>query len=150
MRRPHIIGILLGLALGSAVGLSAFTFIYARGYSYATNDPNACANCHVMKDHYDAWTRSSHHAVAVCNDCHTPHDLPGKYLVKALNGLHHSTAFTTGNYPDVLRITPRNAAVTERACRHCHQDMVDAVDHHGRLGDDLSCTRCHSTVGHMQ
>lgn len=150
MRRPYIIGSLVGLALGSAAGLSAFTFIYARGYSYATNDPNACANCHVMQDHYDAWTRSSHHAVAACNDCHTPHDLPGKYLVKALNGLHHPSAFTTGHYPDVLRITPRNAAVTEQACRHCHQDMVDAVDHHGRQSADLSCTRCHSTVGHMQ
>jgi formate-dependent nitrite reductase cytochrome c552 subunit len=35
-----------------------------------TNDPAACANCHVVKDQYDGWLKSSHRAVAVCSDCH--------------------------------------------------------------------------------
>ena len=30
--------------LGMAGGLGLFTFGYARGYSYLTNDPGACAN----------------------------------------------------------------------------------------------------------
>jgi hypothetical protein len=30
---------------------STYTFVYAKGYSYLTNDPGACANCHIMADH---------------------------------------------------------------------------------------------------
>ncbi|NPV47096.1 MAG: cytochrome c nitrite reductase small subunit [Armatimonadetes bacterium] len=150
MRYPYLLGIFLGVSSGSLAGLGAFTFIYARGYSYAANNPTACANCHVMRQHYDTWARSSHHNVAVCNDCHTPHNLVGKLWIKGVNGYHHSAAFTTGRYPDNIRIKPRNAAVTEAACRHCHEDFVAAVDVTRRHGDELSCARCHSTVGHLQ
>jgi cytochrome c nitrite reductase small subunit len=150
MRKLIALGVVAGVAIGTAGGLGVFTFFYARGWSYATNDPTACANCHVMRDHFNAWTRSSHHAVAVCNDCHTPHNIVGKLATKGLNGWHHSLAFTTGNFPDAIRIKPRNAAVTEGACRHCHESIVHAVDTRPRPGDKLSCTRCHSTVGHLQ
>jgi cytochrome c nitrite reductase small subunit len=115
-------------AFGLAAGLGVFTFGYARGASYLTNDPAACANCHVMSEHFAAWQKGSHHATATCNDCHTPHDLVGKYTTKALNGFWHSFYFTTGRYPDPLRITERNRRVTEQACRHCHQPIVDAID----------------------
>ena len=57
------------VCLGLLIGLGGYTFAYARGYSYLTNDPAACANCHIMRDHFDAWTRSSHAAIAACNDC---------------------------------------------------------------------------------
>jgi cytochrome c nitrite reductase small subunit len=96
------------IALGLAVGLGAFTFAYARGYSYLTNDPEACGNCHIMSEHLAAWNKSTHHAVATCNDCHTPHNIVGKYTVKAKNGFWHSFYFTTGRYPDPLRITEGN------------------------------------------
>ena len=154
-------------AVGLAVGLGAFTFVYAKGYSYLTNDPAACANCHVMSEHFAAWQKASHKTVATCNDCHTPHDLVGKYSVKAQNGFWHSFYFTTGNYPDPLRITPRNRRVTERACRDCHQEMVAAIeprahdaprDSAGRAipvatvsahsDEEASCIRCHTYVGH--
>ena len=55
--------------VGVAGGLGLYTFVYAKGYSYITNDPAACANCHVMNDQYDGWLKSSHRAIAVCNDC---------------------------------------------------------------------------------
>jgi cytochrome c nitrite reductase small subunit len=45
-------GIALGISLGTAIGIGAYTFIYAKGYSYLSNDPGACANCHVMQEHY--------------------------------------------------------------------------------------------------
>src|SRR5688500_6326454 len=92
--------IISALTLGLAAGLGAFTFVYARGYSYLTNDPAACGNCHIMREHLDAWTKSTHRAVATCNDCHTPHDVLGKYTVKAKNGFWHSFYFTTGRFPD--------------------------------------------------
>ena len=131
------------------MAVGAYTFIYARGYSYLTNDPRACANCHIMQDHFNAWSRSSHHAVAVCNDCHTPPGIVGKYATKGINGFHHSVAFTTGRFPEPLRITPRNAAVTEKACRKCHSEIVQAIESH-RQSEQLSCIRCHSTVGHLE
>jgi len=119
------------LILGLAAGLGAYTFLYAKGASYLTNDPAACANCHVMREHYDAWVKSSHRAVAVCNDCHTPHALLPKYATKASNGFWHSFAFTTGRFPDPLRIKPRSREVTEGACRGCHGDVVAAIESTG-------------------
>ena len=146
--------VLLAAALlaGLSIGVGSYTFVYARGYSYLTNDPGACANCHIMRDHFDAWARSSHQAVAVCNDCHTPPGVFPKYLTKARNGFWHSFYFTTGRYPDPLRITTRNHMVTELACRHCHGELTHAIDwvRPGGASDALRCTGCHNEVGHIE
>ena len=154
--KTHMAALAAAIGAGLAVGLGTFTFGYARGASYLTNDPAACANCHVMTEHFQAWSKSSHHAVAVCNDCHAPHDLIGKYATKARNGFWHSFFFTTGRYPDPLRITLRNRDVTEGTCRFCHADIVDQIDapaaaHGGARGADAatSCIRCHAYVGHL-
>ena len=138
--------------VGVLIGIGAYTFVYAKGYSYLTNDPQACANCHVMQDHFDAWTRASHRSVAVCNDCHTPPGLAPKYWTKAQNGFWHSFYFTTGRYPDPLRITPRNHQVTEQACRKCHSELTLAIDpSHADTGrGGLTCTSCHNDVGHIE
>ena len=145
---------LIGIAviLGITVGVGTYTFAYARGYSYLTNDPQACANCHIMRGHYDAWTRASHRAVAVCNDCHTPPGLVPKYVTKAQNGFWHSFYFTTGRFPDPIRITPRNQQVTEMACRKCHAEITSAIDpaHTINPAGGLSCTKCHNDVGHIE
>jgi hypothetical protein len=42
------VAVALGLAVGLLVGIDGYTFIYARGYSYLTNDPAACVNCHML------------------------------------------------------------------------------------------------------
>jgi len=140
----------LGLAMGLAAGLGGYTFVYARGASYLTNDPAACANCHVMNEHYSGWLRSSHRSVATCNDCHTPASVVGKYATKASNGFWHSFAFTTGRFPDPLRIKPHNRDIAERACRKCHQEVVSAMDTARMDAGVLSCVRCHGAVGHPQ
>jgi cytochrome c nitrite reductase small subunit len=147
------LALLLGALLGVAVGVGAYTFGYARGASYFTNDPAACANCHVMNEQYDGWRKSSHHAVAVCNDCHTPPGFLPKYFTKASNGFWHSFYFTTGDFPDPIRIRPRNREVTEAACRKCHQDIVEAIDvaHGAAHGQERAeCLRCHNSVGHAE
>ncbi|HUE81193.1 MAG TPA: cytochrome c nitrite reductase small subunit [Pyrinomonadaceae bacterium] len=138
---------LLGISIGLAAGVGGYTFIYAKGYSYLTNDPAACANCHIMNEHYNAWLKSSHRAVAVCNDCHTPPRVIAKYVTKASNGFWHSFAFTTGYFHEPLRITHRNFEIAEQACRKCHQEIVEAIDHQ-IANESLSCVRCHSSVGH--
>ena len=168
MQRGMVLALVASGLVGMAAGLGVFTFGYARGYSYLTNDPAACANCHIMSEHFAAWSKGSHHAVATCNDCHTPHNLLGKYAVKGMNGFWHSFYFTTGRYPDPLRITERNRTVTEHACRYCHAEITDAIDHGPgtisaasqtggvhllrpsppRAAEPISCIRCHKYVGH--
>jgi cytochrome c nitrite reductase small subunit len=143
--------VVIALLVGVMIGLGGYTFIYARGYSYLQNDPAACANCHVMREQFDGWVKSSHRSVAVCNDCHTPHDVVGKDLTKMRNGFWHSFYFTTGAFHEPIRILPRDRAITENACRSCHADIVQAMNvparHQGLV--DISCIRCHSSVGHM-
>ncbi len=148
VRAPSIAAFALASTIGLGIGVGGYTFVYAKGASYLTNDPAACANCHIMGDHYAAWLKSSHRAVAGCNDCHTPPGLVPKLATKASNGFWHSFAFTTGRHPDPLCIKPRNRAVTERACRKCHQEIVEAIEAPGQ--GELSCVRCHEAVGHLE
>ena len=142
----------LAVLAGLVIGIGLYTFVYAKGYSYLTNSPQACANCHVMQTQYDAWIKSSHHSVATCNDCHTPHNLIGKYAVKASNGFFHSFYFTTGFYPDNIRITNFDHKVAESACRRCHENITQAIDGNVVHGSakGLECTRCHTSVGHSE
>jgi cytochrome c nitrite reductase small subunit len=145
----RLLALSVAAAIGVAAALGGYTFVYARGYSYLTNDPQACANCHIMQNHYSAWLKSSHRAVAACNDCHTPPGLVPKYLVKAENGFRHSLAFTTGRFPEPLRITPADRRVAEKACRKCHEAIVQAIEGHDEQGR-TECVRCHATVGHLE
>jgi len=141
--------VLLGIAIGALAGVGGYTFVYAKGASYLTNDPRACMNCHVMQEQYDGWINGSHRNVATCNDCHTPHDFFGKYTTKALNGYNHSLAFTTGNFHEPIQINARNKAITEASCRSCHADIVQQIDSHPIMDEKMSCVRCHDSVGHM-
>jgi cytochrome c nitrite reductase small subunit len=138
--------------MGLAAGVGVFTFHYAKGASYLGHDPAACANCHVMQPQFDAWLKSSHRSVAVCNDCHAPHEPIPKLAIKALNGFRHSLMFTVGGFHEPIQITPLNRSVTEHACRSCHEDVVAAmlaVEPHGGGHDpEVSCIRCHGSVGH--
>jgi cytochrome c nitrite reductase small subunit len=139
----------LGLAIGASVGVGSYTFIYAEGYSYLLDAPSACANCHVMNEQYDGWLKSSHHAVATCNDCHTPAGALAKYTTKAVNGFWHSFAFTTGGFHEPIRITSRNRAITEGACAKCHEDVVRSLSATHPSTEAFSCIRCHASVGHL-
>lgn len=144
---PTVVRALLALLFGAVVGLGLFTAVYAEGASYLSDNPSSCRNCHVMQDVYDAWARGPHHAVATCNDCHTPHEFPDKYVVKALNGWNHSVAFTLDRFPQPIRITPLNKQVALRSCQYCHGDFVGMVNH--REQRELEdCTRCHEATGH--
>ena len=101
-----------------------------------------------MQAHLDSWQASSHHTVAVCNDCHLPHDFIGKWVTKADNGFFHSLAFTLQNYHDPIQIKPRNARVAQASCLHCHQDVVHAMFPAGDETDMQSCVHGHQQVGH--
>jgi cytochrome c nitrite reductase small subunit len=145
--------IAVSLIVGAALGIGAYTYIYADGASYMSNASEVCANCHVMEDHYAAWMKSSHSGVATCNDCHTPPGTVSKYVTKARSGWNHASAFTVGGFPDRLLISESGARVTEQACRSCHEQMTVAIRQghggaRGEHGDGVSCVRCHADVGH--
>jgi cytochrome c nitrite reductase small subunit len=143
--------IALAVAFGALLGLGFFTFDYAAGTSYLSNDPKACVNCHIMRDEYNGWTKSSHHAVATCNDCHVPPHFPAKYIAKSRNGWNHSRAFTMQDFPEPIMITRKNAEILQDNCLRCHGDFVHEIvpgsssptDPHG-----VQCVHCHATVGH--
>jgi len=146
-----VVSVAAAVLVGATLGVGVFTFGYADGAAYLTNNPQACANCHVMQGHLDAWVKSSHGRFATCNDCHAPHDLLGKYYCKGRNGMFHSWAFTTGLFPDEIQITSYNRRVVEGACRHCHGQIthqIDPLPTRAGVVETISCLHCHATVGH--
>ena len=141
----------VAVLLGAVLGLGIYTFTYARGWAYVSDDSSACANCHVMNEQYDGWIKSSHRSVAVCNDCHVPHDFVGKYTTKARNGFWHSYYFTTGTFPEPIRATSATRDIAEANCRRCHEAIVAAIGIPAGAGtSSISCVRCHVSVGHME
>lgn len=148
LTRDNILLAAAVFVVGSLVGVGVFTFVFARGLSYLSDDPKACINCHVMERQYSGWIAGSHAHVATCNDCHAPHDnLVSKYIVKADNGFWHGLKFTTGDYPENIEIRQSNRDVTNQACLYCHADMTSNM----RIsagGEQIDCTSCHRDVGH--
>jgi cytochrome c nitrite reductase small subunit len=146
LRKPAIVAAML---MGVTAGVGLFTFNYAEGLSYFSSDPRACINCHIMNEQYDSWTKASHHAVAVCVDCHLPHDTLPRLLAKADNGYHHSMGFTLNDFHEPIMIKPRNLRIVQENCLNCHQDMVHALVA-GATTDAqaVSCIHCHASVGH--
>jgi cytochrome c nitrite reductase small subunit len=141
--------LLLAVLIGALTGVGGYTFYYAQGSSYLSNDPHTCANCHIMRPQFDSWQKASHHGFATCNDCHVPHDFVGKWLTKMSNGYHHSEAFTLQNFHEPIQIRPGNAAVLNANCLECHRDFVREITAHRVIRDEeLYCVRCHDGVGH--
>ena len=114
----------MAVAVGILGGLGTFTVGYGNGLSYLTNDPTACANCHL------------------------PHNFVGKWLTKADNGFFHALAFTTGDFHEPIQIKARNRRVTQGACLHCHSELANALLPAEHGGDMQLCVHCHSDVGH--
>jgi cytochrome c nitrite reductase small subunit len=139
----------LALALGTAAGIGTFTFQYAEGLSYLSTDPKACVNCHIMQPQYDGWQKASHHAVAVCVDCHLPRSFIGKYLVKTENGWRHGKLFTTQKFAEPIFVQEAGRRVLQENCTSCHGGLVHDLGPRGGQGA-VECIHCHAGVGHGQ
>lgn len=141
--------IILAMILGVLLGLSTFTFEYAKGLSYFSTDPRACANCHIMQSQFNSWQKASHHTSATCVECHLPHDFIGKYIAKAENGYHHSRGFTLQDFHEPIMIKEKNRQILQQNCLRCHadlvQDMVSGVTHDVTA---VQCIHCHVSTGH--
>jgi cytochrome c nitrite reductase small subunit len=135
--------------IGIPVGIGAFTFVYAKGFSYLSTDPRACVNCHVMNPQYDAWLKSGHRHTATCVDCHLPAHGLAKWVAKADHGFRHSAAFTLQNFKEPIEITPRDRVLVQENCVRCHGAFVHAIAvGPGPTGEELDCMHCHTGAGH--
>lgn len=149
-RRASKAGLVLCVLLGVLFGLGAYTAKYAEATSYLSDDPTSCINCHVMREHYDAWAKSQHHAVANCNDCHVPASTVPRYATKALHGWRHSKAFTLQNFHEPIQITPEDLRIVEVNCVRCHSEVASHMSAlPGPRGvESTNCTHCHASAGH--
>lgn len=144
-------GVVLALVVtvGVGAGVGGYTFRYANGLSYLSSDPKACVNCHIMRSEYDGWQKASHHTVAVCVDCHLPHEFVPKYLAKAENGFRHSKEFTAQTFEEPITIKARGKVILQENCVRCHGDLVHQMNMGSPEGPGgVACVHCHSQVGH--
>ena len=146
MRRTGV-AIFIACLLGIPAGVGAFTFVYAKGFSYLSTDPRACVNCHIMTPQYDAWQKSGHRHTAICVACHLPDAGIAKWVAKADHGFRHSVAFTLQNFKEPIEITPRDREIVRVNCVRCHEAFVHAVAA-SPPRQDLDCLHCHAGAGH--
>jgi cytochrome c nitrite reductase small subunit len=147
-RTARALPLALAVCLGVAAGVGGYTFRYAEGLSYFKTDPKACVNCHIMQPQYDAWQKSSHHQVAVCIDCHLPHDFIPKYLAKAENGWRHGEKFTTQLFVEPIVVQAKGRAILQDNCTRCHADVAHQITGGPGVHEQLACVHCHWGVGH--
>jgi len=138
---PLIIAVLtLAVVFGVGMYVTDFT-------AYLGSNPATCNNCHVMDAVYEGWYHSSHHEWATCTDCHTPHALIPKYIVKAESGYHHVTAFAFGKIPNAIRAKESSKKTVQENCIRCHAETVDNILG-GSMAFDRNCFDCHREVSH--
>lgn len=148
----------LFILAGIVCGLGAYIIYMSRAYSYLSDDPAACINCHIMTPYYQSWNHSSHAQWATCNDCHVPHDnIVSKYAFKAKDGLYHAAVFTINAEPNVIRPREASYEVIMNNCIRCHTElntefvktgMIDYAD--TQSGKGKACWDCHTEVPHTK
>lgn len=133
---------------GAALLIVAGTLMYASDFTvYLGSDPTACNNCHVMDAAYEGWYHGGHKLWATCGDCHTPHDVIPKYIVKSQSGFNHVSAFTLGHIPNAIRAKESSREVIQENCIRCHAETVSAIAD-GVMNADRYCFECHRSVAH--
>lgn len=139
--------ILIILSVLFVFGIVYF-FFFQNGVSYFTDKPEACLNCHVMQVPFDTWTKSSHAAVATCNDCHLSRGFTAKTVEKIKNGFVHSKALVLKAYKEPLTIHSENKPIVQKNCARCHGETTQTNENHEGMDASTNCLTCHAQVGH--
>ncbi len=153
---PRSWAIAFTLLIATFCALGVYTIYVSRAWSYISDEPATCVNCHVMSSQYASWFHSSHRERAVCNDCHVPQDnVFNKYAFKAMDGLYHSYVFTIKGEPDVIRAKEASSGVIMDNCIRCHTDLNTTMVNTGKVcfadtqeGKGKACWDCHREVAH--
>ncbi|MEK6794764.1 MAG: cytochrome c nitrite reductase small subunit [Spirochaetota bacterium] len=136
---------------GVFTGLGAAGFYLSSIWSYASDSPSACVNCHIMGPQYATWAHSSHRERAHCNDCHVPHNnIANHYFFKAKDGSRHAALFTLRLEPQVIHIKHEGRGVVQKNCLRCHTHVNLRVMFaaNTRVNKGRYCTDCHRDVPH--
>ncbi|MCX7880054.1 MAG: cytochrome c nitrite reductase small subunit [Ignavibacteria bacterium] len=140
---------------GVLIGTISLIIYLSKFFSYFSDEPSACVNCHIMTPHYATWYHSSHRERATCNDCHIPHEnFIESMWFKFNDGLRHATVFTFGTYPQVIRIKKTGENVVQKNCFRCHLNQVTPINSETKLFQNKFaesgklCWSCHREVPH--
>jgi cytochrome c nitrite reductase small subunit len=148
----------LCIAGGVLAGLIAYTGYVSRAYSYFSDDPSACINCHVMSSYYQSWSKSSHAQKTTCNDCHVPQDsLVSGYLFKAMDGIYHAAVFSLHAEAQTPRPRDKSSEVILANCVRCHTQLNTEFVKTGmasyadiKNGRQKACWDCHRDLPHTR
>ena len=143
--------------LGGILGGMIFFLVYISNFfSYLSDNPQTCMNCHIMGPEYASWSRSAHRQVTTCVDCHVPHNnVFAQYGFKAMDGLRHATIFTLRREPQAIIMREAGVHAVRQNCVRCHHDLFihanvqrsgDLLYH--RDTDERLCWECHRTTPH--
>ncbi len=155
LRPPSYWLFYVNLLIAFFTGIFIYAIYVSNAVSYLSDNPETCVNCHVMRSEFATWQYSSHREVAVCNDCHVPHDnVLSKYYFKAKDGLRHAAMFTLRMEPQVIKMHEAGQEVVQENCKACHQQvnrevsirnitLEDKMHDNGKL-----CWDCHREVPH--
>ncbi len=137
------------------IGVFAYLFYVSKAWSYLSDDPTTCINCHVMAPQFATWQHSAHRLTTTCNDCHVPQDnIFNTYFFKAKDGLRHATIFTMRGEPQVIFIKEDGIKVVQENCKRCHSQLNENVGtltvslENSRHGAGKLCWECHREVPH--
>jgi cytochrome c nitrite reductase small subunit len=119
-RLPVIVGVIV---LAAALGVFAWV---TRAPRYLQHEPSTCNNCHVMDAQYENWYHAAHARVAVCTDCHLPHqNIFSYYVYKGYSGMKDVLSFTFKTYPAAIRATHQTDQIVQANCIRCHAATVE-------------------------
>lgn len=142
----------------AAVAMFAYLVHASDMFSYLSEDPKVCINCHTMNTEYATWQHSSHRERATCVECHLPQgSLIKKIVAKSRDGFKHSTAMTFRTYQTHnIRISEDARRRVQANCIACHREMVSEIIAKNDLyrtavkGKEIGriCWDCHREVPH--
>ena len=132
--------------LGVVASLLVYMLFLTQAWVYFSNDPYACTNCHVMEESVSSWLASSHHATALCYDCHAPRSAGARQISRATNGIRHGWVFTFGAGEVAHLLREESSRIVEKNCIRCHEGLFGGPGAERASGG--TCTRCHRAVGH--
>lgn len=134
-RRWKLFAIIAG---GAICGLGFYTFYVSKAWSYLSDEPSTCVNCHIMGPYYATWNHSSHSRNATCNDCHVPHENAAKkWFFKGMDGMRHATVFMMRGEPQVIKAIDESAEVIMNNCIRCHTQLNTEFVNTGRIDHNM-------------
>jgi cytochrome c nitrite reductase small subunit len=143
------------ILMGIFAGLFLFLIYTSKAYSYLSDNPETCVNCHVMISQYASWDHGSHRRYANCNDCHIPqNNVFNKYFFKVRDGIRHSWMFSLRREPQVIYIHKTDKGTVQQNCIRCHSPLlfnpklVSLTGNQNVHAADRACWECHRDVPH--